>query len=95
VAAAKVLVQGVSKILTAARGPWPVKTGASLASLGFVLSGKEIRIVAIYYSPFILSRGVHPWDAYIAGPLAQFVRYEAPQQLAGEAIAMLAEGAHG
>jgi hypothetical protein len=88
----RVLVQGISRILENARGPWPVDTGASRASLGFVFNGKQIWIEAIYYAPLIYSHGVHPWDLYIAQPTAKFVRFDAPNQIGAGLIRALVEG---
>lgn len=89
----RVLVQGVSRIVESARGPWPVDTGASRASLGFVFNGKEVRIEAIYYAPYIVSHGVRPWESYLVVPLVRFIQYEGPQALGAAYIEALARTA--
>lgn len=84
-AALKVLVAGARKIVGLAEPRWPVRTGLSRDSLHVTVAAREVSISAIGYAPFIVSRGVHPWDQYIVTPFEQFVIYEAPAAV-GQAL---------
>lgn len=91
-AALKVLNAGALRIVGAAEPKWPVDTGDSKRSLHVTLSAQGVVISAIGYAPYILSRGIRPWDAYIIKPFEQFVVYEAPGQIGQGILRALAVG---
>lgn len=90
--ALRVLNQGALRIVGVAEPKWPVLTGDSKRSLHVTLNAQGVVISAIGYAPFIVSKGVHPWSAYILIPFEQFVVYEAPNAIGRAVIQALAAG---
>lgn len=89
-------------IVREATAKWPVDTGKSRASIRFEeqTKGERFRIVLIVdaqnrqgtvYAPYILSRGVRPFDTYIEEPGQRAVR-ELPAEIARATVAAIKAG---
>lgn len=93
--AQRVVVAAAGRVVAAAKGPWPVKSGRSKGELRVVVTGRQVRIVdPAPYTRLIVSEGIKPWEAYVEAPVRKMIADGTLAREIGQALLKdLAKGA--
>jgi len=91
--ATRVVLTAAQRVVAAAKGPWPVKSGRSRKELAALLRGRQVRIVdPAPYTTRIVSHGVRPWDAYVVQPVRALAAGPLPREIGAALLKDLAKG---